>query len=1270
MKNKNNLCEELTDNGLSLFAANYPTEQCIHHLFSEQAKRTPNAVAVIAQDQSLSYRELDVRSNRLAHRLIENGAGPDVIVAICLPRSVEMVVGLLGIIKAGAAYLPIEPSLPQKRLRYLLEDSGVDLLLTESRVALPLPPDVKRMNLDQAWAFKGPDTAPITGVKTNHLAYCIYTSGSTGQPKGVLIEHKSLVNHCYAMIGAYSLSEKDRVLQFAGVSFDVMAEELFPTLLSGATVVLHPRSLVDWPNWTQWLSAMKLTVLNLPSSYWHDWVQELTTLPPDLRLVVVGNDKLQPLRLAQWQEKVNASNHRVEFLHAYGVTEDTITTTLYQPPNDPDGFANLHADAEGSVPIGDPLPNTQLYVLDRNHNPVPVGDAGELHIGGSGLARGYLNRPELTAEKFIPNPFGSGKLYKTGDLCRYLPASGGAGSGSLEFLGRIDDQVKIRGFRIELGEIEAVLAGHPLVREAAVVTHQESHDKQPGEKHLVAYYVPQKQNKAVKLWPSHGDYQIFDDVMYYAMTNDRLRNYHYKSAIEKQVKDKVVVDIGTGKDFIQSKFCLEAGAKRIYAIEAQPDAYRQAKNTVEKLGLQDKIILIHGKSTEVALPEPVDACVSELIGTIGSSEGVIPILNDARRFLKPDGAMIPEKCLTKIAAVRLPEDFADEPHFSEISGHYGKLIWEKIGYRTDFRVAIQNFPHRNVMSGPAFFEELDFGAYVTPEESNSVTLTIEKSGRIDGFLLWLNLHTVDGQVIDTLADDYSWLPVYWPVFYPGVEVCAGDTITAVCTRLFSPDNFNPDYKIKGRLHRQHHDAIDFEYDSLLYGSEFRGDYFYEKLFSGDSIPSKPEPQASLSTPELRTYLSESLPDYMIPAAFKPLEAMPRTAGGKVDRRTLVERIQEEGYEPCSEIYMAPRNESEQQLVRIWQEVLGCHSVGIQDNFFDLGGHSLLALRLLTHIKQNFGVNLPLATLFQSPTIEELATRLTQPLPSINNTDSSNLVPLQSNGNRQPLFCVPGVGGNVIYLYDLARFMGAQRPIYGLPSIGLDGETPPLTTIEAIAAHNIRAIQSVQPEGPYLLAGHSFGGTVIFEMAQQLLRAGHQVARLMIFDMSAPTPCAGSDKSAWRDAEWLLSLAQSIGIRTETSFEEKLLQLEPEAQLLRFKEELEAMNFLPANSGLDQVRNWLRVYKTNSMINYYPHAVIPAPITLFRAEEQEQSTMPSAKEKTFGDSAAWVWDRFAKGPVEVVTVPGNHTTMMKPPNVQVLAERLKECLLDIGKKDVR
>jgi len=337
--------------------------------------------------------------------------------------------------------------------------------------------------------------------------------------------------------------------------------------------------------------------------------------------------------------------------------------------------------------------------------PVPIGVPGELHIGGVGLARGYLNRPELTQQKFIPNPFSNeshSRLYKTGDLARYL------NDGSIEFLGRIDHQVKIRGYRIELGEVENVLSQQPGVQKAVVVARED----QPDNKRLVAYVVPEQKNlessqvaenlstDKVELWPSVAEYYVYDELLYYAMTNDHRRNDSYKAAINQLVKDKIVVEIGTGKDAILSRFCAQGGAKKIYAIERDKETCRKAIACIEKLGLADKITVIHGDATLVDIHELADVCVSEIVGAIGGSEGAAVIINNARRLLKPDGLMIPERSVTKMAAVTLPDEILCNPKFAELPAYYTKEIFKQVGYPFDLRVCLKKFPQANLLCLP------------------------------------------------------------------------------------------------------------------------------------------------------------------------------------------------------------------------------------------------------------------------------------------------------------------------------------------------------------------------------------------------------------------------------------------------------------------------------------------------------------------------------------------------------------------------------------------
>ncbi|MBD2309017.1 amino acid adenylation domain-containing protein [Chroococcidiopsis sp. FACHB-1243] len=484
----------------------YPQDKCIHQLFEAQVERTPEAVAVVfvdahsaasrRVDKHLTYRELNHRANQVARYLRSLGVGTEVLVGICVDRSLDTIVGLLGILKAGGAYVPLDIAYPPERLSFMLSDAQVSVLLTQQKLLERLPAQNARIVcLDKDWEAIAQQSQEnlVNTASSENLAYVIYTSGSTGQPKGVMIPHQSLVSFTETVKVEYGITKCDRVLQFASVSFDVAAEEIYPCITSGATLVLRTEEmLASVPTFLQKCRDRSLTILNLPTAYWHQWMAELETtvaVPESLRLVIIGGEPAHSEKVAIWQKMVG---DRVQLINAYGLTETTVTSTIYKLPS-------AAVDTGQSIPIGRAIANVQTYVMDRHLQLVPVGVTGELYIGGANLARGYLHRADLTKEKFIPLEKskvksqklkkGSDRLYKTGDLVRYLP------DGNIEFLGRIDDQVKIRGFRIEIGEIEAVLSQHLQVKETSVIAGEDK----SGNKRLVAYVVSKEQVSANEL---------------------------------------------------------------------------------------------------------------------------------------------------------------------------------------------------------------------------------------------------------------------------------------------------------------------------------------------------------------------------------------------------------------------------------------------------------------------------------------------------------------------------------------------------------------------------------------------------------------------------------------------------------------------------------------------------------------------------------------------------------------------------------------------------
>ncbi len=450
----------------------YPRDRCIHTIFEQQAAQTPEATALIFQNEQVSYRELNQRANQLAHGLRGLGVGPETIVGLCVERSVEMIIGILGILKAGGAYLPLDPAYPQERLDFMLQDTQTPVLLTQRHLSTKLPQHAARtVCLDADWDAIAQNSTlnADSGATADNLAYVMYTSGSTGKPKGAGVIHRNVVRLVKAT-NYIHLDAQETFLQLATISFDASTLEIWGPLLNGGRLVIYPPQQPSFEALAETLKMHHITTLWLTAGLFHQMVEQQLEALLTVRQLLAGGDVLSVPHVKQ----IHAQPWAGRLINGYGPTENTTFTCCY-PIVDADRIGT-------AVPIGRPIANTQVYILDQHLNPVPIGIPGELYTGGDGMARGYWNRPALTAENFIPHPFRDepgARLYKTGDLARYRP------DGVIEFLGRMDNQVKIRGFRIELGEIEAALATHPAVQEAIILARADLSN----QKRLVAYVV-------------------------------------------------------------------------------------------------------------------------------------------------------------------------------------------------------------------------------------------------------------------------------------------------------------------------------------------------------------------------------------------------------------------------------------------------------------------------------------------------------------------------------------------------------------------------------------------------------------------------------------------------------------------------------------------------------------------------------------------------------------------------------------------------------------
>jgi amino acid adenylation domain-containing protein len=997
-------------------------DECINHLFEAQAKKTPEAVALQCNGQTLTYRQLNRRADQLANYLRELAVGPEVRVGVCMERGLDMVVALLGILKAGGAYVPLDPAYPRDRVAFMLQDSQAPVLLTQQRLVESLPPHAaKVVRLDTDWQRIGaaPEDDLAPAATPANLAYVIYTSGSTGTPKGVAIEHHSAVTFIKWAQGVFTTGELSGMLASTSICFDLSVYELFVPLSSGGRVILVENAL----GLSSLSPEANVTLINtVPSA-----MTELLRLNAVPDSVVTINLAGEPLST----ELVNAIYRQTKAKRVYDLYGPSETTTY-----------STYALRRPDVPaiIGRPIANTQVYVLDKQRQPVPAGAVGELHIGGAGLARGYLNRPELTAEKFIANPIAgapSPRLYCTGDLVRYRP------DGNLEHLGRLDHQVKIRGFRIELGETESQLRRHPAVRDAVVVAREDS----PGDKRLVAYVVEnpapvapgptsqqsELQAEQLEQWQTLWDETYhqrggshdatFDTVGWNnSYTGSPVPPEEMRQWVENTVdrilrlKPQRVLEIGCGTGLLLfrvaphcERYCGSDFSSRVIQLLKRhlSGPERELPQVTLRQAVADNFQGLEAESFDLVILNSVVQyfpSVDYLARVLERAAGAVrrggaifvgdvrslPLLEafhaSVQLYKAPDALKTAELRELIRKQLRLDEELAIAPDFFhrlgqcvpgigrvEVQLKRGSCHNELTRFRYDVTLRLDGADRRQGTEPTCI--DWEAGSWTLPalqdhlkrERPPALRLRdvpnarLQAEARLCELLFDRDGPETVGQVRDALRQVKS-DPAVDPedLWRLGEELGYEVAVSTPCSgRLGTCDVlFNLPGIVAASPASQNGQARKSEIWTAYANNPQQG-VFARKL-----------------VPQLRSFLGSSLPEHMVPNAFVVLQSLPLTPNGKVDRRALP--APETIAAQTARGYVVPRTPVEVTAARIWAEMLGVERVGIHDNFFDLGGHSLLLVRAQARLSEELQTSVSIVEMFQYPTVSSLARHLSDP----------------------------------------------------------------------------------------------------------------------------------------------------------------------------------------------------------------------------------------------------------------------------------------------------
>ncbi|MFG2402777.1 amino acid adenylation domain-containing protein [Streptomyces brevispora] len=1121
-------------------------DRCLTDLLIEQARTRPDDIAVRHAGDSLTYRELVSDSVDLAHYLRYLGTARDSRVAVLVDSSLDLAVGIWGVLFAGSAYLPLSPDYPDERLRYMLEDAGVTVAFCQeslrSRLESLAPPRTVITTPEDAAEYRKANSEetqkiPLENPDPQSLAYVIYTSGSTGKPKGVMIEHRSIAHQMNWLRQAYHLDSSRVVLQKTPMSFDAAQWEILASSC-GSTVIFGAPGIHRDPN------LLIETVIR----------EQITTVQcvPTLLRALVDTDELHRCvsltHIFSGGEALsrNLARECTEILpdctvvNVYGPTECTINTAAHTV--DPAALG----DGPRSVPIGTPVDGLRHYVLDANRRPLKPGETGELYISGIQLARGYLHSPDLTADRFVTGPFGApaphDRLYRTGDLAYWNP------DGTMQFAGRADNQVKLRGFRIELDEIRLAIEAHDWVKNAAVLVCDDPHT---GFQNLIA---------CIELSPREA-----------ALMDQGNHDTHHLSK-ESKLQVRAQLSSPGVRDVTESA----GAAAGLPGATATPQQRRRAfaRKTYrfydgERVGSPDLLAAL-GRRVEGAAPRSPDeitlAELGELLRNFGqfrSQERLLP----KYAYASPGSLYAAQLHLEVVGVDGLRSgSYYYHPVHHELYPVQEARTGAPPGVRLHFigrRRAIEPVYRNNIrevleieaghMVG--LFDELlpAYGLSVVPAPHDPGHRKQLKCASEDYYLGSFALASWNAEPVPRERDAAD----IYVQFHPGggADLPAGQYlyvdgrlervsdelilkrhVIAINQAVYERAGFG--ITIVSRTDEEHRGYLDLgrRLQHLMlntgnlgfmpsgYSSRTGNDLPAARrmteilrdagrptgpsyFFVGGSVSDEQlghegmkEDTVHMKGPAelVKEDLAALLPEFMLPNRILVMDRLPHTANGKIDRKAL-EAHADRTASLGGRRVVPPRTKTESRICDLWKAAMKRDVVSVQDDFFACGGNSLVAVTLVHRINHTFGSSLPLQVIFEAPTVEQLAERLD----AAGTSASSRLIPLSTEGSAPPVFCWPGLGGYAMNLRLLADRSAGDRPFHGIQSHGINSGETPYPSIEEMARADIEELRRIQPNGPYSLWGYSFGARVAFEAARQLEQSGARVDHLFLLAPGSP-----------------------------------------------------------------------------------------------------------------------------------------------------------------------